>query len=98
MSKIESNTFKFINHVFKILNGTCPSYLSEHFYKVSDLHMYNTRGSSENFVVLHVSQPSSSMALKIGIHYLQTLRVYTISIDLNLSKKIFEFSNATYGG
>ena len=58
-----------LNHVFKIFNGTksCPSYLSEHFRKVSDFHMYNTRGSSENFVVPHVSGHASTTFFFSGI-------------------------------
>ena len=56
-----------LNHVFKIFNGTCPSYLSEHFRKVSDLHMYNTGGSSENFVVPHESGHASTTFFFNGI-------------------------------
>lgn len=44
-----------LNHVYKIFNGCCPSYLSEHFTRVSSLHNYNTRGSSENFIIPNVS-------------------------------------------
>ena len=36
-----------LSHVNKIFNGTGPSYLSEQFIKVSDVHF--TRGSTENF-------------------------------------------------
>ena len=56
-----------LNHVVKIFNGTCPSYLSEHFRKVSDFHMYNTRGRSENFVVPHVSGHASTTFFFNGI-------------------------------
>ena len=56
-----------LNHVFKILNQTCSFYLSEHFRKVSDFHMHNTRESSENFVVHTclgiIPQLSSSVAI-----------------------------------
>ena len=40
-----------LSHVHKISNGGCPSYVSEHFVNVSNIHSHNTRGSGENFVV-----------------------------------------------
>ena len=65
---VENRVKQFrLNHVFKIFNGTCPSYLSEHFRKVSDFHMYNTRGSSENFVVPHVPGHASTTFFFNGI-------------------------------
>ena len=56
-----------LNHVFNIFNGTCLSYLSEHFRKVSDFHMYSTRGSSENFVIPRVSGYASTTFFFNGI-------------------------------
>ena len=53
--------------VFKIFNGPCPSYLSEHLRKVSDFHIYNTLGSSENFAVPHVSGHASTTFFFNGI-------------------------------
>ena len=44
-----------LDHMHKIFNGNGPSYLSEHFIKVSDVHHHLTRGSTENFIVLSVS-------------------------------------------
>ena len=41
--------------MYKILNGTGPSYLSEHFIQTSDVHHHYTRGSNDNFVVHSVS-------------------------------------------
>ena len=35
----------------EIFNGTGPSYLSEQFIKVSDVHHHFTRGCTENFIV-----------------------------------------------
>ena len=65
---VENRVKQFrLNHVFKIFNGTCPSYLSEHFRKVSDFHMYNIRGSSENFVVPHVPGHASTTFFFNGI-------------------------------
>ena len=49
-----------LSHVFKIFNGTSPSYLLDHFQKVSESHRYNTGGSSENFVVPRVSSQAST--------------------------------------
>ena len=56
-----------LNHVFKIFNGTSPSYLLDHFHKVSALHGYNTRGSSENFSVPRVSNQALSTFFFNGI-------------------------------
>ena len=56
-----------LNHVFKIFNGTSPSYLLDHFQKVSEFHGYNTRGSSENFVVPRVSNQVSTAFFCNGI-------------------------------
>ena len=44
-----------LSHVHKIFNGTGPSYLSEQFIKVSDVHHHFTRGSTENFIVPSVN-------------------------------------------
>ena len=49
-----------LNHVFKIFNGTSPSYLQDHCHKVSESHRYNIRGVSENFVVPRVSSQAST--------------------------------------
>ena len=40
-----------LNHVFKIFNNICPSYLSKHFTRVSDVHQFFTRNSMYNFVI-----------------------------------------------
>ena len=42
--------FKLI-HVFKVRHGLAPSYLSDRFKRVDDMHSYNTRGSKRNFSV-----------------------------------------------
>ena len=71
MHKFHDLMYKF--HVsrtcffFKIFNGPCPSYLSEHLRKVSDFHIYNTLGSSENFAVPHVSGHASTIFFFNGI-------------------------------
>ena len=56
-----------LNHVFKIFKGTSPLYLLNHFHKVSESHRYNTRGSSENFVVPRVSSQASTTFFFNGI-------------------------------
>ena len=56
-----------LNHVFKIFNGTSPSYLLDHFHRVSESHRYNTRGSSENFVVARVFSQASTTFFFNGI-------------------------------
>ena len=40
-----------LNHVFKIYNQSCPSYLSSNFNRVTDTHNYFTRKSVGNFTV-----------------------------------------------
>ena len=42
--------FKLI-HVFKVKHGLAPSYLSDRFKRVDNMHSYNTRGSKRNFSV-----------------------------------------------
>ena len=42
--------FKMI-HLFKIKHGLSPNYLRTNILSVSDMHSYNTRGSSSNFHV-----------------------------------------------
>ena len=62
-----------LSHVHKIFNGTCPSYLSEHFIKASDVHHHFTRGSTENFTVSSVSDVAATTfyysGIKIGFLY-----------------------------
>ena len=40
-----------LNHVFKIFNGTSPSYLCKNFIRAATAHSHNTRSSSYNFIV-----------------------------------------------
>ena len=40
-----------LNHVFKIKNNTCPSYLSDNFCEVNSVHCRETRASHFNFYV-----------------------------------------------
>ena len=42
--------FKLL-HMFRIYNGTCPSYLKDGFTKTDSVHGHNTRGSDRNFFV-----------------------------------------------
>ena len=53
--------------MFKIFNGTSPSYLLDHFHKMSEFHGYNTRGSSENFIVPRVSNQALTTFFFNGI-------------------------------
>ena len=50
-------------------NDTSPSYLLDHFHKVSESHRYNTRGCFENFVVPRVSSQASTTFFFNGINY-----------------------------
>ena len=62
-----------LSHVHKIFNETGPSYLSEQFIKVSDVHHHFTRGSIENFIVPSVNGVAAktfiTVELKIGTLY-----------------------------
>ena len=60
------NNYVLVMHIrFSMID---PAYLSENFIKTSDIHLHNTRGSSENFIVHSVSGVALS---EIGILYLQ---------------------------
>ena len=56
-----------LSHVHKIFNGTGPSYLSEQFIKVSDVHHHFTRGSTENFIVPSVNGVAAKTFYYSGI-------------------------------
>jgi hypothetical protein len=43
------NTQLRLNHVFKIVNDKCPSYMKENFKFVKDVHTYNTRSNLHDF-------------------------------------------------
>ena len=57
----------------KLFNGTGPSYLSEHFIKVSDVHHHFTTGSTENFIVPSVSGVAAIAFYFSGIKYWNAL-------------------------
>ena len=48
-----------LNHVFNIFYDTCPDYMKENFFRLSNLHRYNTRGSNFNFHVPRIKTHSS---------------------------------------
>ena len=56
-----------LSRVHKISSGDCPSYMSEHFVKVSSIHINNTRGSGENIFVPSVSGVSATTFYYNGI-------------------------------
>jgi len=47
-------------HTFKIRNHLAPSYLSENFEIVNDVHSYHTRQSNVNFSLAHTRSPLGS--------------------------------------
>ena len=55
------------SHVHTIVNGTGPSYLSEHFIKASDIHYHFTRGSTGNFIVPSVRGIAATTFYYMGI-------------------------------
>ena len=62
-----------LSHVHKIFNETGPSYLSEHFIKVSDVHRHFTRGSTENFIVPSVRRVAATTVYYSGMKDLTSL-------------------------
>ena len=44
-----------LNHVHKIYNKKCPSYMYDNFQLVSDIHSHNSRYSKSNFYVQSVN-------------------------------------------
>ena len=40
-----------LNHVFKIYNEVALEYLHSHFFKLINIHRYNTGSSATNFLV-----------------------------------------------
>ena len=50
---------KYFNlvHTFKVKSGLSPSYLSEKFTKISNVHRYNLRQGGLNFSLAHCSSP-----------------------------------------
>ena len=56
-----------LSHVHKVFNGTGPSYLSEQFIKVSDVHYHFTKGSPEIFIVPTVNGVAATTFYYSGI-------------------------------
>ena len=48
-----------LNHVFNIFQDSCPNYMKNDFIKLSNLHRYNTRGSSFNFQIPKIKSADS---------------------------------------
>ena len=69
----QQDSFFFINvNICNIFYDTCPDYMKENFFRLSNLHRYNTRGSNFNFHVPRIKTHSSGsfffiMPLLIGI-------------------------------
>ena len=40
-----------LNHVHKIVNNKCPSYMKDNFVSIKDTHRYHTRASEHNFII-----------------------------------------------
>ena len=62
-----------LGYTHKIFNCRCPSYLSENFFKTSDIYCHNTRGSNKNFVVPSVSGVAATTFYYSAIKYLNSL-------------------------
>ena len=56
-----------LSHVHKIFNGYGPSFLSEQFIKVSDVHNNYTRGSTEHLIVPSVNGVAATIFYYSGI-------------------------------
>ena len=56
MLKVEDRVKQLrLNHVFKIFHELSPQYLNYNFVRVSDSHLYNTRGSDYKFRIPSIS-------------------------------------------
>ena len=64
-----------LNHVFNIFHDTCPSYMNDHFTKLSNLHHHNTRGSAFNFRIPKVKSTIS------GSFYLNAIKKWNALPD-----------------
>ena len=53
---------KYFNlvHTFKVKSGLSPSYLTQSFTQVSDVHRYNLRQSGLNFSLARCSSPTGT--------------------------------------
>ena len=71
-----------LNHVHKIFNNKCPSYLHDHFRPISQVHSYNNRHSSYNFVVPRIEGVASGTFFYHGIKDWNVLSCDVM--DLNL--------------
>ena len=61
MLKVEDRVKQLsLNHVHKIWGNRCPSYLNDHFIKVTSVHNHYTRKSQYNFHVPTINSISSS--------------------------------------
>ena len=56
----QQDSFFFLNvNIFNIFYDTCPDYMKENFFRLSNLHRNNTRGSNFNFHVPRIKTHSS---------------------------------------
>lgn len=75
-----------LNHVHKIYNKKCPSYMYENFCLVSDMHGYNSRNSKCNFYV----QPANSFT--INTFYYQAVQDWnSLPLCIKNVRNKFEF-------
>ena len=72
-----------LNHVHKIYNKKCPSYMKENFIPISEIHMYNSRSSIGN---CHV--PSADSFIKKTFYYNAIKDWNSLPIDIrNIKNK-----------
>lgn len=75
-----------LNHVHKIFNKKCPSYMYDNFDLKSDVHCYNSRGSEGNFHIPHVN------SFTISTFYFQGIRDWnSLPLDIKMERNKFAF-------
>ena len=58
-------TFFSLVHAYKVRNGLSPTYISEGFSSISDIHSHNLRQSSVNFSLAHCHSPTGTFSRRV---------------------------------
>ena len=75
-----------LNHVHKIVNKKCPSYMNNNFSLVSDIHSHNSRNSKGNFYLPQVNCFTSTT------FYYQAIKDWnSLPADVKNVSYIYEF-------
>ena len=78
--------FKLL-HVFKIVHGTAPSYLTGRFVPITGTHTHNTRSSGYNF---HVSKALSCSPTSFSYTSIKEWNDLPVALKAIVSEKLFK--------